>query len=265
MYWSFFKVRFFYNLQYRTAAISGIVTQFFWGVMEIKMFQAFFRADPESFPMTMEQTIAYVWLQQAFLALFMVWFYENELFDSVRTGNVAYELCRPVDIYTMWFVRTVASRMAKALLRCLPIIIVALCLPKPMRLVLPSSIGTVLLFFLSMMLALLVIVAYSMIVYSVAFFVYNIQGVRMVAQCIAEFFTGSIIPLPFLPDSWQWWIRLLPFASMQNIPLRVYSGNITGEELASALILQVIWIVLLVVIGKGMMYFGMKKTVVQGG
>lgn len=264
-YLSFFRIRFLYNLQYRTAAVSGIATQFFWGFMEIMMFQAFYRADPEAFPMTIEQVTAYVWLQQAFLALFMVWFYENELFDSVRSGNIAYELCRPADIYTMWFVRSAAARTAKAFLRCAPIVLVAFFLPENMRLVLPSSLETMLLFLLSMAFALLVIVAYSMIVYSAAFYTYNIQGVRMVAQCVAEFFTGSVIPIPFMPDSWQRWMNLLPFASMQNVPLRVYSGNISGRELVSAFGLQLFWIVVLVAIGKAMMYRGMQKVVIQGG
>ena len=34
-YLSFFRLRFLHGLQYRTAAVSGIVTQFVWGAMEI--------------------------------------------------------------------------------------------------------------------------------------------------------------------------------------------------------------------------------------
>lgn len=67
-YLSFFRLRFLHGLQYRTAAVSGIVTQFVWGAMEILLFRAFYQADPTSFPMTFQALSTYVWLQQAFLA-----------------------------------------------------------------------------------------------------------------------------------------------------------------------------------------------------
>ena len=103
-YLSFFRLRFIHGLQYRTAAVSGMVTQFVWGSMEILLFRAFYQADASSFPMTFQALSSYVWLQQAFLALYMAWFWEMELFDSITTGNVVYELCRPIRLYDMWYV-----------------------------------------------------------------------------------------------------------------------------------------------------------------
>lgn len=50
-YLSFFRLRFAMGLQYRTAALAGITTQFAWGFMEIMIFHAFYRADAASFPM----------------------------------------------------------------------------------------------------------------------------------------------------------------------------------------------------------------------
>jgi len=117
-YLSFFRLRFLHGLQYRTAAVSGIVTQFVWGAMEILLFRAFYQADPTSFPMTFQALSTYVWLQQAFLALYMAWFWEMELFDSITTGNVAYELCRPVRLYNMWYVRSLAVRRRRCCAVC---------------------------------------------------------------------------------------------------------------------------------------------------
>ena len=163
-YLSFFRLRFLHGLQYRTAAVSGIVTQFVWGAMEILLFRAFYQADPTSFPMTFQALSTYVWLQQAFLALYMAWFWEMELFDSITTGNVAYELCRPVRLYNMWYVRSLAVRLSKAVLRCMPILITALLLPKPYGLTLPSHPGTWFFTVLSMVLALFIVTALNMVV-----------------------------------------------------------------------------------------------------
>ena len=112
-YASFFKIRFIQGLQYRTAAYAGILTQFMWGAMEILLFSAFYRSEPEAFPMGFSQLASYYWLQQAFLALFMTWLMEEEIFQAISNGTVAYELCRPVDIYSMWFVKSLANRASK--------------------------------------------------------------------------------------------------------------------------------------------------------
>jgi ABC-2 type transport system permease protein len=54
--------------------------------------------------MSLEQSISYVWLGQATLAMFP-WNTDREAREAVRSGAVAYELCRPVDLYALWFSR----------------------------------------------------------------------------------------------------------------------------------------------------------------
>ena len=62
-YLSFFRLRFAMGLQYRTAAIAGMSTQFAWGFMEIMIFKAFYEADAAAFPMSLSATASYIWLQ----------------------------------------------------------------------------------------------------------------------------------------------------------------------------------------------------------
>ncbi len=130
-YLSFFRLRFLMGLQYRAAALGGIATQFVWGFMEIMIFRAFYRADAAAFPMSLCATASYIWLQQAFLALFATWMMEKDVFDSIVNGNIAYELCRPVSIYNMWFSRSMATRLSRAVLRCFPILAIAIFVPQP--------------------------------------------------------------------------------------------------------------------------------------
>ena len=264
-YLSFFRIRFSMGLQYRAAAAAGIVTQFVWGGMEVLVFRAFYRADPGAFPMTLQATCSYIWLQQAFLALFMAWLMENEIFDCIKNGNVSYEMCRPMDIYTMWFTRSAANRISKAVLRCMPILLAAGFLPAPYGMTLPVSPKAAVLFLTGMLLGFLVVVAFCMLVYVVTFFTISPDGVRMVAVSAVELLAGSIIPLPFFPDSVRTVLELLPFASMQNVPLRIYSGDLAGEAAVSALALQVFWLAVLVLLGKLLMRRAEKKITVQGG
>ncbi len=264
-YFAFFRLRFSMGLQYRAAALAGIVTQFAWGAMEILMFRAFYHTNASAFPMTFQATTAYVWMQQAFLALFMSWFMENEIFDSIVNGNVAYELCRPINIYHMWFARSLAHRLSRAFLRCMPILIVAALLPAPYGLMLPVSPFAFFMFVLTMMLGLAVIVAFCMLVYLTAFFTISAMGIRMVTVAAVDFFSGAIIPLPFFPSQMRKVLELLPFASMQNVPLRIYSGDLSGSLMYKAIFLQLTWLFLLVVIGKLLNLLAMRRITIQGG
>ena len=264
-YLSVFRLRFAMCLQYRTAAFAGVATQFVWGFMEINVFYAFRSSDPAAFPMGFEQLASYIWLQQAFLALFMVWFMENEIFDSIMDGNICYELCRPIDLYNLWFARSAAHRMSRALLRCAPILLAAFLLPPPYRMTLPPDALTLVCFVFTMLLSVTVTIALCMLVYMLSFFTVSPQGLRILFAMIAEVLQGIVIPLPFYPRNVRRLMEMLPFASMENVPLRIYSGNISGGEAVRAMLLQGFWVLLLIAAGKLICRRAMKKVTVQGG
>lgn len=264
-YFSFFRLRLITGLQYRTAALAGMTTQFFWGFMEIMVFHAFYEADPSVYPMTMEATASYVWLQQALLAFFGAWMFEGEIFETINNGNLAYELCRPIHIYDMWFARSVALRLSRALLRCIPIFAVAAFLPKGYGLGLPASMTAFLWFLITLIFGLLVMVALNILVYVTSLFTISGDGLRILFCSVVEIFSGQIIPLPFFPEKVQRILELNPFASMGNVPFRIYSGNLAGREMNRAIVIQALWLAALIGIGRLIGARGERKAIVQGG
>ncbi|MCE5234831.1 MAG: ABC transporter permease [Clostridiaceae bacterium] len=264
-YLSLFRVRFLHGLQYRAAAYAGVATQFAWGFMEILMFSAFYKANSAAFPMSFQALSSYIWLQQAFLALFMMWFLDEDIFASIRDGHVAYELARPLDLYGMWYVKNAAVRLSKAALRCMPVLFVAALLPAPYGITLPPDPAAFLWFLLTGILAYLLVVAYCMLIYIATLHTVNPMGVRLVAVAMADFFAGGYVPLPFLPDKVRAVFELLPFGSMQNLPLLAYSGTVSGKELLYKALLQAFWLAALVAFGRVWMKYSLKKVVVQGG
>lgn len=263
-YLSFFRIRFINSLQYRAAAWAGVSTQFAWGFMLILMFRAFYRTDPGSFPMTFPQLATYIWLQQAFFALFNVYRVDNEIYDDIVNGNISYSLCRPINLYTMWQLKSAANRLSQSLLRCWPILLVALFLPEPYNLSLPSSPGVFLLFLVSMALGLLAAVGLENLLCVLSMYTISSQGLRMIYTSVAEFAAGALVPLPFLPPVWQAVLEKLPFASVQ-VPLRIYGGHISGEEALYAVLLQLFWAAVLILAGRLLLRRAIGRVVVQGG
>lgn len=264
-YISVFKLRIYNGLQYRSAALAGIATQFFWGFIIIMVFEAFYSQSMTSQPIALHQLITYVWLQQSFLALIMLWFRDNELFQLITTGNIAYELCRPSKIYEFWYAKLLAQRLSSALLRCFPILFVALFLPQPYTLSVPPNPLAFLLFIVTLLLGLLILVSISMLIYISVFVTLSPMGSLLTFGVLGEFFAGMVIPVPLMPSWLQNIVYLLPFRWTADFPFRVYSGHIPESEALTGIIIQLIWLLILVPLGKFAMGKALRRLVVQGG
>ncbi len=264
-YLAFFKIRFIHNLQYRAAAYAGIATQFAFGFIHIMVYDAFYVSNEAAAPMEFSQVVSYLWLQQAFLALFMTWLLDNELFQLITQGSVVYELCRPLHLYNVWFMKSCAHRLSMAVLRCLPILIIASFLPEPYHFSFPSSFSIFCLFIISMFFAFIVVVAYCMFVYIFTFYTISPMGVRIILVMTADFFSGALVPLPFFPDWFVKVVQFTPFGSMQNVPFQIYNGSISMSDSFGAIGMQMIWAVVLIITGKWFFTHTLKRIVIQGG
>jgi len=264
-YLAIFKIRLIAGMQYRAAAWAGVATQFFWGAIQLLVFRAFYESASVPPPMNMDQLADLIWLRQAFLALVMLWSMDNELLELIASGNVAYELARPLSLYLFWFSRVLAFRIARTVLRCFPIFIIAFLLPGSWGFHLPRDLQAFALFIPSLILAAFLASALSMIICLLTFVSLNPNGARLFVGVTGEFLMGAVIPIPFMPPLLQRITALLPFRYTADFPFRVYSGHIAGTEALLGLAAQFLW--LLAMIGLGFWGFkaALKRLVIQGG
>lgn len=264
-YFLFFKLRFATGLQYRMASVTALTTQVLWGLMECLAYKAIAEAMGENLPMDYPAIVSYIWLKEAFFAFFNTWAADNEIFSLIRDGGVAYELCRPVSVYSMWFSRIVGGRASEAALRCIPVLLCASLMPNPYRLGLPVSGAAFGLFLITMVLGMGITVAFCMLIYMLCFFTISPQGWRMVFLGAVDLFTGGIIPLPFFPEKFLKVVELLPFAYMQNVPFRIYCGDMAGDAILPAIMMQGFWCIVLLALGRFVWTRVEKTIIVQGG
>lgn len=264
-YTAFFRMRFLAGLQYRTAAFAGCMTQMVWGLMELLMYRAFYLAAPNRMPMDMQALSNYIWIQQATLCVWIIHLWEGELFQSVLTGSVAYELLRPTSLYAMWMTRGFANRLSKMLMRMGPVLIMGCLLPAPYGLRLTISPAVFLLFLLSMALMLWLIVALGMLCYALTFYMTDYKGIITFFPAVCEILSGDLVPLPFFPKPLQVFAEISPFGSLQNVPLRIFGGDIAGNDIFRVMILQLFWCFVVTAFGWLVMECGMRRTVIAGG
>ncbi|MBQ4608391.1 MAG: ABC transporter permease, partial [Clostridia bacterium] len=60
-------------------------------------------------------------------------------------------------------------------------------------------------------------------------------------------------------------LEILPFAAMQNVPLRVYSGSMTPAETQRAVVLQLFWLAALTILGRALCARAERHATLQGG
>ena len=267
-YHAVFRARFQLLLQYRAAALAGFGTQCWWGAIKVMIFAAFL-AGPVASPMTLRQTIDYIWLGQAFLMM-LPWSADPELARMVRTGDIAYERLRPVDGYAYWYARAVARRTATPLLRATPMVLLTgVVLPSlglgRWGLGPPAGIAAVLLFIVSMAFVVALSSAFSTLLDVLVVMTLSEKGVNVLVAPLSIVFSGSLIPLPLLPEWLQPFMQYQPFAGLLDVPLRIYSGHLAGWPAVAALGRQAIWALVLIALGRAVMRHAMARLQTQGG
>jgi ABC-2 type transport system permease protein len=268
-YWAILQARYRMLLQYRGAALAGAATQLWWGFIKIMVLEVFYAADPSAAPMPFEAAVAYVWLGQAFVAM-LPWNLDREISDMVRSGHVAYEFVRPVDLYTLWYVRVLALRVAGTTLRWLPIFaFAALLLPftplAPWALPLPPSLAAALGLALALALAFLLSAALSTLAHVSLLWTLSGEGVTRLLPALVIVCSGMVVPLPFFPEALQPLLRALPFRALCDLPFRIYTGDVGVAQAMPDLALALAWVMAFVWAGRALLSRGMRRVVVQGG
>lgn len=269
-YQSLFFARFALLLQYRAAALAGVATQLFWGVVKVMVLAAFFRQATADQPMQLREAIGYVWLGQAFIMAIVPWSGDREVQELIRSGAVGYDLLRPIDLYNFWFTRALAMRTAPLLLRATPILTVTM-LVVPLigltewSLAAPPSWAALVAFLLAFGGAILLSVALTMLLTVSMLWTLSGEGVNMIVPNLVIVFSGLVVPLPLLPEWLKPILSFLPFSGLFDHPLRLFTGNLPPDALAGVLMHQGVWIAILIGFGRFLVSRGVKRLVIQGG
>ncbi len=259
-YKAIFLSRFFTICQYRSAALAGLTTQLFWGLLKMMILTAFF-AETQNHPIALSQTITFIWLGQALLQL-LPWSFDKELEAQVKSGNVLYELIRPLDLYGLWFFRSLAMRVVPALLRCTPIFVLAGLF---FELQAPVSSGAFIAFLAAIGFGALLSAAITTFVMITLFWTISGEGLMRLMPHTVMLLSGLVVPLPLFPEWLQPALNLQPFRGIIDIPCRLYTGVIPVQEAFPAFGFQIAWIIALVAIGRLLMKLALKRVVIQGG
>lgn len=259
-YLTVFRLRALMETQYRAAALGGLVTQVFFGLVYICLYTVLYNG---SDPQALRDTITYVWIQQMFFR--MMFSSDNELTNLIMNGGVAYMMVRPLDQHRFWVCRDVGGRLVGAGMRMVPMLLVQLILPPELRMSLPESPVALAQFVLSVCLGAVCLCELMAILDAINMKTLDKRGVSAILNLTMMTFSGNVIPLTLFPDTLQTLIRYQPFAQALDAPIRMYQHAATLPEWALNVGVQLVWIMALRALGRWMWQRRLDDMIVQGG
>jgi ABC-2 type transport system permease protein len=256
-------------LQYRGAALGGLATQAFFGVTRIMILEAFYRSTTAAQPMTFAEAVGYIWLGQALLIL-MPWNVDPDIREQIRDGSVVYELCRPLDLYGLWFCRAVAARTAPVLMRLVPMAVLAVVILPLVGLEAwawraPPSAAAAAWFAATIVGALLLSCGLTTLMNITLIWTIQSQGGVILLGGLTMVLGGLVIPVPLFPEWAQPVLTAMPFCGILDLPSRVYVGQIPAAQAPWVIVHQLFWAAVLVGLGRWLLGRGTRRMVVHGG
>lgn len=189
-------------------------------------------------------------------------FWRSSLEVRVRKGQIAVDLLRPVGLVPQTLAQQVGTTAA-AVPRCVLAVLLALVIGA-LQAPAGGALG-LLAFVVSTALGIAVALLCNLVVAMTAFWTLEVGGALMVYRAVAQFASGALIPLWFMPAWLRGTLEHLPFQAQVFTPLSVYFGALRGGDLAAALAVQVLWVVLLALLAQLVWSRALHRVVVQGG
>jgi ABC-2 type transport system permease protein len=248
---------------YPGATAAGLFTNVFFGLLIAYILLAVYDQTTNVGGYDVGDALAYVWLAQGLLSVVASfgpsW---SELALRVRSGDVASDMYRPVDLQRALFAQDVGRAWYQVVWRAVPQFVLGSIL---FEVTMPGDALQLLAFGLSVCLAIVVSFAIRFMVNLSAFWLLDYRGPMLLVLTLTHLLSGLIVPLAFFPEPVGDILRALPFAAMLQTPIDIWVGEPLGGSTLGALLLQAGWAVALVLAGRLVLSAGTQKLVVQGG
>jgi ABC-2 type transport system permease protein len=259
-YLEFAKKKFLNKMVYRFDYIVGIINTILVYVIFTCIYKALYGGAQEIDGITFSMVTTNFIIS---LCLSNVYRFDDEFIErKIRDGSIANEFLKPVSFKGRILAENLGENFFGVFFNFLPALFIAAIFSEVQK---PSNIESFLLFIISAIMGYLILWEISFIIQTLAFWVYRVWGISTITNVIINIFSGTMIPLWFMPDWIMNLIKLTPFDSIYFTPIKLYLGQIASNDLVWDLGRQLAWVGILYIIGDILWKYGEKKVVVQGG
>jgi ABC-2 type transport system permease protein len=246
---------------YRAAAMAGLATNFFFGLLRAAVMVALYGDQTQVNGLTLQDAITFTGLSQAGIA-FLSLFGWLEIVYSVNSGQVGADLLKPMGYFGFWMAQDLGWSLVNLILRGFTIMAFYALV---FDISVPTSPGQWIALALALTFAWMTSFAWRFVINLSAFWSPNAVGICRLFFAMSWFLSGFFMPLRFFPEWFQRLCYLTPFPQMINTPIEIYLGELSAVQTVQALAVQVTWITVLAILGQLILMAGVRRLVIQGG
>lgn len=256
------KAEFRRQSTYRLALVAGIFTNTVFGFLRISALFAAVRGGGGSIAgYDFKQAATYVWFGQAFMNPVWLGMWED-IAVRVRTGEIAIDLARPIDLQISYLARDLGRAALQLLTRGVPILLIGGLL---VGIVTSTSLWSYPLGLLSLLFGVSISFICRFGMNLIAFWTVDARGFLLLYGFVMNVLSGFFLPVAIFPNWLRTIAELSPFPSMFQTPIDVASGRVVDLGALSSIAVQAAWLVGLVVLTRVIMVRAGRRLVVQGG
>jgi ABC-2 type transport system permease protein len=254
---AFARAAFQQHLTYRVANLAGLFTNGFFLVMRAYVFEACYVARDSIGGLSMAEAVTFASVTQCMLMVSPQWGAIG-VGANVRSGQIAVDLLRPVDLVTATLAGRLGVSAYYAVVRMLPMLALAAAL----GILQAPSPGGLLAFLVTLALGALLANAILFLVEVSSFWIESERGVRYVVMGVALLPSGLLIPVTWFPEPLESLFRLTPFTYTMNLPAEAWLGT---ADLGRGLAVQLAWLVGILAACGVAVRAGTRRLQVHGG
>ncbi len=244
-YLGLFKASYKVALQYRFDWFVGLIRIPLTLIIFYYFWQAIFAHSGVTIinNYTFETMIAYYVLSMI-ISMFTWADIDNWLRFGLKSGEVVTDYLRPLDFILTYLYTHLGMITMNVLISLVPTLVIAYLF---IGVIFFSGLN-LLLFVISLVLAMAMMFLISMFVGFMAFWLTEIRGIIKVKETLIGFLSGSLIPLSFFPETVQKIFVFLPFQYLKYVPINIYLGIYSISDILLNLGIMALWVIILYVI-----------------
>ncbi|MBZ3910508.1 ABC-2 family transporter protein [Streptomyces acidiscabies] len=246
---------------YRVATAAGVFTNTVFGLILVYTYLALWDERPHLGGYDQAEAVTYVWLGQALFATLALQSggMEADLMERIRSGDIAVDLYRPVDLQLWWLAADLGRAAFQLIGRgVIPFAIGTLLFPTA----LPTDPLRWLAFLIALVLAALVSFGIRFLVALTGFWLLDGTGALQVMMITGLFCSGMTLPLNAFPGALGDVVKALPWAAQLQMPADLLMGK---TSVLHVYVFQAAWAVVLLAAGRFLVTVATRRVVVQGG
>ncbi|MBN1563141.1 MAG: ABC-2 family transporter protein [Anaerolineae bacterium] len=251
-------------LEYRVNFAISLIGAIYPIIIQSFLWTAIYDASSETelYGYTYRQIIVYTFLAGLISRLVHTGF-EYDIMDDVKNGKFSNFLVQPIGYFPYRLANFFGQKLPNMILILIILAVILLGLNTVWGI--SITLGRIVLFLLTLVLALVLNFIIFYAISAIAFWLVEIgflfEGIRIVIILLS----GGIFPLEVFGPRFVQITNLLPFKYTVSYPINVLNGRLSVGDIGTGMITQCVWIVLCMLLAAYLWRVGSRRYVAVGG